>query len=381
MVDTELQKELIYGRRGQPYSTALRSFATTLLYYSPKAYRFVRNRFKNNLPHENTVVRWYRRIGGSPGITDEALVVLETKAEERLAEGKQLFVALCMDEMAIRQHVQFNTSTRKIDGGIDYGGMLPDKETDDEVAPATEALVFVVMGVDENFKIPVAYFFTNGLNAADKNIIVSNVLNALEQAKVKVIGLTFDGTKANIATVERFGCHLRIDNQPLVTHFKHPSGGHNVYVILDGCHMVKLVRNHFAAQKSLQTIHGLVEWTFIEKLNTLQNLKNAKIAPKLTNKHVYFTNQKMKVSLAVQTLSKSVADALELLHANDTDFVDVLPTVEFITVFNNLFDFMNSSEISLECFKQPLSENNFSAFEGLLQYFEKYIRNIKINVL
>lgn len=130
------------------------------------------------------------------------------------------------------------------------------------------------------------YFFSDGLNATDKKVIVTNVLNALEEAKVKVIAFTFDGTRANILTAELFGCHLRIDDHPLVTHFEHPLGGQNVYVILDGCHMIKLVRNHFAAKRALNTMHGLADWSYIEQLNTLQNLSNASIAQKLTNKHV-----------------------------------------------------------------------------------------------
>lgn len=109
-------------------------------------------------------MRWYRRVGGSPGITDEAMSALETKAADRIARGQQLFVAVCMDEMAIHQNVQFNASTRRIDGGVDYGGMLPDKESSNKVIPATEALVFVVMGIDENFKIPCGLFFFGWTN-------------------------------------------------------------------------------------------------------------------------------------------------------------------------------------------------------------------------
>lgn len=42
----------------QTYDPAIRKFALTLHFYSPKAYRFIRNTFNKALPHEHTLYRW-----------------------------------------------------------------------------------------------------------------------------------------------------------------------------------------------------------------------------------------------------------------------------------------------------------------------------------
>lgn len=59
---------------------------------------------------------------------------------------------------------------------------------------------------------------------------------------------------------------------------------------------------------------------------------------KLTNEHVQFKNSKMKVSLAAQLMSSSVAHTLSLavdLHMSGFD-VYCLPTVKFIEVLQKI---------------------------------------------
>lgn len=65
----------------------------------------------------------------------------------------------------------------------------------------------------------------------------------------------------------------------------------------------------------------------------------------------------MRVKLATQTLSKSVADAL-LFLGEDLEyplFQDVAPTAHFIKIFNDLFDICNSkNRFAKYFFKKPL---------------------------
>ena len=61
---------------GQPhqlaYSPELRSFALTLYFYSPHAYRYVRKSFDTCLPHPRTIGKWFKTVDGRPGFTQEA---------------------------------------------------------------------------------------------------------------------------------------------------------------------------------------------------------------------------------------------------------------------------------------------------------------------
>ena len=64
----------------------------------------------------------------------------------------------------------------------------------------------------------------------------------------------------------------------------------------------------------------------------------------MRRRHVDFTNEKMKVRLAVQVLSRSTARALEF--CKDTlkhpEFQDALPTITFCDNMNKAFDILNS---------------------------------------
>ncbi|XP_017769046.1 PREDICTED: THAP domain-containing protein 1-like [Nicrophorus vespilloides] len=47
------------------YDEGVRSFAISLNFISPKAYKYVRNTFKSCLPHPRTLLRWYETINGN----------------------------------------------------------------------------------------------------------------------------------------------------------------------------------------------------------------------------------------------------------------------------------------------------------------------------
>ena len=76
---------------------------------------------------------------------------------------------------------------------------------------------------------------------------------------------------------------------------------------------------------------GDINWCFIDKMNTLQETEGLHLANRLSSKHVDFEGQKMKVSLAAQTLSSSVASALTMLcRSQDVNFKGCEATIKFI---------------------------------------------------
>lgn len=76
--------------------------------------------------------------------------------------------------------------------------------------------------------------------------------------------------------------------------------------------MLKLARNALGTMLSFTDNNGnKVKWSFFQSLYLIQEAHGLKIASKLSPKHLQFQKHKMKVSLAAQTLSSSVADAIE----------------------------------------------------------------------
>ena len=87
------------------------------------------------------------------------------------------------------------------------------------------------------------------------------------------------------------------------------------------------------AYSPVKNTTGLISWRYIIHLNDVQTKDGLHAANKVTQKHVHFENQKMKVSLAAQTLSRSVAVALRTLRdLGYSQFRDCEATAAFIEV-------------------------------------------------
>ncbi|GFR74839.1 THAP domain-containing protein 9 [Elysia marginata] len=128
--------------KGQPakYSPELRSFALTLHFYSPKAYAYVRKAFDTCLPHPRTIKKWYdyETVEDGPGFNAASFQLIQSRVEALQRNGKVAPWALIMDEMAIRQHIEWDGT--KYQGYIDMGTHMDN----DSLPVAKEALAFML---------------------------------------------------------------------------------------------------------------------------------------------------------------------------------------------------------------------------------------------
>ncbi|KAG8173931.1 hypothetical protein JTE90_014540 [Oedothorax gibbosus] len=182
------------------YSPELRKFALTLHFYSPRAYNYVRESFNSCLPHPRTIGKWYQHVEVEPGFTSQAMKALKRKVD---SSEMPLFFALVFDEMAIRQHVEFDGS--KFHGYIDVG-----VEIDDDALPiAREAMVFMVVCINAHFKIPVGYFLCSGLTSEQKANLLQHCLIQLHDHHVNIVSCTFDGLSSNLSMAKQLGCNFK----------------------------------------------------------------------------------------------------------------------------------------------------------------------------
>ncbi|GBM48387.1 DNA transposase THAP9, partial [Araneus ventricosus] len=262
------------------------------------------------------------------------------KVSEATKLNKTLICALIVDEMSIKKHIDWNKD--KFIGYVDFGTGLDD----DQLPVATEAYTFMLNCVNGNWKVPIGYFLINGLTAQERANIIQECFKNVHETGIEVVSLTFDGTSTNLSTAQYLGASINASN--LVTSFKHPISGNDVHIILDPCHMIKLVRNTLASKGSIFDSQGrIIKWDYIESLHKFQKEEGLLAATKVRTRHIQWKREVMKVKLATQVLSASVADALLYLakDANLPEFKGCEATVEFIQCFNNLFDVMNSRNL------------------------------------
>lgn len=252
-----------WGKRSKYYSEAIRSFALTLHFYSPRAYRFMRTKFNKHLPDVSSMRSWYSNSTGygEPGINQEALKSLKNLSEQLSLEGKQCCVSIAMDEIHIQKNVSWNEAKNKFLGFITFG----DKNENGELPVANQAFVFLVTGLNIQLSVPVAYFFINKLTGIYKAFLMNKVVEEVTKTGVKVVNVVFDGIANNFTACKDLGASFSLkDFRP---YFINPIDKTKVLIFLDNCHMLKLTRNRLGQEKTLlDGQQDQIKWQFFEAL-------------------------------------------------------------------------------------------------------------------
>jgi hypothetical protein len=355
---------------GRRYSDEIKEFAVTIQYYSPKAYNFLRTIIP--LPAPSLIKRWARSVDCEPGFITEALDILKSEIQ---GHSEKKDCCLVFDAMAIRKQTLWDPKQDEFVGFVNYGpAQIESPET-----MASEALVFALVGLRSHWKCPIAYFLINKLSASVQAELVRKALVLTAEIGLKVWCITSDGTSSNVATFKLLGCIFGLTYKSMITKFKHPTLGYDVFVMLDPCHMLKLARNTLASLGSIFAQNEGIHWKFLKHLNEVQENHGMKLANKLTTNHIKYEKHKMKVDLAAQTLSTSVADAIDFLNIAEKDprFHNSEATVTFIRSVDKLFDILNSRNPLGKRSKQPLKLVNKNTWEAELLVIANYLLSLK----
>lgn len=105
----------------------------------------------------------------------------------------------------------------------------------------TDVLVFLLVGINTSWKVPIGFFLVKGTSAKLKAQLVTKAFELVHETGVEIKALICDGAKANLAMATELGCCL--DANKLQTTILDPKTGQRVYFFLDPSHMLKLIRN------------------------------------------------------------------------------------------------------------------------------------------
>ena len=199
-VPRALMQKIVNGKhskKGKKYPPQVKAFALTLQFYSTKAYEFVRKTFDFPLPCKSHIRKCYAKIDANPG--------------------------------------------EKYSGYVDLG-----YDIDDDSTPvAKDALVFMVVSINCSWKVPCGYFFINGLTASERANLIRVCIQRLSDIGIKVVSITCDGLSCHFSKLAELGASLKVTN--MVPSFSHPLiANEKIFVLLDVCHMLKLMRNTLA---------------------------------------------------------------------------------------------------------------------------------------
>lgn len=351
------------------YTEEVRKFALSLHFFSPKAYDFVRTTYNSCLPHPRTLCKWYQNVDAEPGFSNEAFEALKAKVQ---CNERQVVCALILDEMAIRKSLCWNPRLQKYSGRVNTGIEFES----DSIEVANQCLVFLVNCINGRWKLPVAYFLITSLSGEQKAALLQICIQKCKDVGVKIVSVTCDGPAANFSMFGHLGCNLMQDQ--INTYFEHDSD--KIYAFIDPCHVIKLIRNAFGELKLFYDLYGRkINFNLLERLLQLQEAEGLHMGTKMTKAHLYFAKQKMKVRLATQLLSNSVADALEFCQKELRlyGFEDCEGTINFIRILNDVFDVLNSCSIRPPGWKKAICPENIGLVEAFFEGAISYISNLK----
>lgn len=311
--------------KGSRYSDEFKQFALSVYFLGPKAYK----KFSTicRLPSKSTLHRFTKNWIVEPGFNDFIFRVIEYRIG--LMKEKERDCILCLDEISLKSHLYYDISRDKIVG---FQTSLNGTSTD----IASSALTVMVRGLASNWKIPLAYFFYKTSATSDdlKDILFKTV------RRCKSIGLNVMGVVSDQGSnFQKLVKTLNVtDENPIFL-----IDDHKLVYLFDIPHLLKSTRNNlFSYQFLLQG--GETRKHYIETMYNYDRTKQYKLAPKLNNDHIYPNNfQKMKVKLASQVLSHSVAVAMHTYIDFNILPKEALVTADFIKKMNDLFDLLNSS--------------------------------------
>lgn len=357
----------------QSYSPEVRNFCIALKNINLATYRFLREEFDNHIPHCLTITAWHVNsdINCDPGIMKHSMDILRRKAAVKREKGETLLGAVLFDEMSIRKHLQW------VNDKLLGFEQIPGK-TNLQSDVASEALVFMFSALNDNIRLPIAYYFTTKkIDVTDKMCILKDNLQAIFDCGAKVICITFDGLRMNPHMCELLGAILNVDEFGSFFYF----GENKFRIIFDFSHVEKLIRNNLSNKKVIyDENNNKIEWKYFEQLVNFKDKRNFAFSPNLTQAHIKWQSNPMNVKLAVQTFSASTANAMEFLkNQGHPQFAKVEPTVNLVRIVNDLFDVSNSTDSTkANPLKNPMSEKNIDDILRLFQHANKYIRGLQV---
>ena len=127
----------------------------------------------------------------------------------------------------------------------------------------------------------------------------------------------------------------------------------------DTPHIIKAIRNNLT-KYDFHFDGKIASWRDFEALYNINSKNSIRCCPKLTNSHLYPNNfQKMKVKLATQILSHTVASAIFMAVSGCLLPSSTVGTAELIDQLDKIFDCLNSSSFQTpKIYNHPLSSQS-----------------------
>ncbi|XP_045497005.1 uncharacterized protein LOC123697128 [Colias croceus] len=295
------------------------------------------------LPAPSTLKCLLSKFSLEVGVNKCIFSVLKRTAELQCASDNEYIIMF--DEMSIKKNIKYNQKTDTIEGFQDHGlqGRSPKL--------ATHALVFMLAGIRKKIKQPVAYYLSSEYVTADRlAVLIKEIIRECREAGLSIAATVCDMDGVNRRALSILGAtsekpSITIDDIEIISMYDPP-------------HLLKCFRNLFLKYDIQCTTQitsnnksgiGVAKWSHIKTFYDLDNQNpNFVFAPGLKLEHLNpNSKQKMKVKLAAQILSHTVAAGMLAKISEGVLTSEAAVTAGVISKMDKLFDSVNSDSSDL----------------------------------
>ena len=351
----------LHGKKkhGRRYSPELKSLAISIFHASGKAYCLLSKLFI--LPSKSSLNRYISRMPDKTGISQGSLKIIEKKVMQMNLQDREC--TLCMDEISLKTNLFYSVPSDKIIGLEDFGSYRTNEV-------ATSAFVLLIRSISGNWKQPLGYYLVNG--GCPSDIMEDIVKEAID--KLECIGLNIVVVMSDQGS-NFYSLATRLEVTPEKPWFVH--NGRKIFLMFDPPHLIKSVRNNLI-KYSFRFGEHVASWEDIEAVYSRDSALPIRSVPKLTEKHIRPNNfNKMKVKLATQVLSHTVAATICTYVSVGALPSSAMGTAEFIEKFDSTFDCVNSSSLqSTKVLKCALSDQ--TKHQDFMKEAIGFIKGLKV---
>ena len=253
----------------------------------------------------------------------------EKKAETSPKE--ETLCGIVFDAMSIKESLHYDKASDSIIGREDFG------EHGNSLKMANHALVFMVKGLINKWKMVLGFFFySGGINTCK--------IKELYDASIKKVQET--GMKVMFTVCDQEGVHRSLFRTLGMTP-ENPSfevNDEKVNFFFDPPHLLKSLRNTLL-KYNIKIGGKIISWDHIKQFFAKDHDMKLRLPPKLTKRHMCVDSfSKMRVNLATQVMSRTVAAGM-LTHSVAGSLPHAVShTADFVYEVDKLFDCFNSNQ-------------------------------------
>ncbi|XP_049266799.1 uncharacterized protein LOC119374049 [Rhipicephalus sanguineus] len=207
---------------------------------STKSCEYIRTEL-HALPCRTTLQKYLGTTVGEIGFSELVKQRLNAEMECLRAEQAKM-CSLVVDEMRIKQRLEYNKQRDVFLGDVDMGALNKVLSDSERSELANSLLCFLICGLHARFRIPVGYFFTRACTVELLAETTKHVIRKTEQLGFEIVRVVTDNHKINVAAME-----ILSGGQPK-TQVPHPADpSRSLFLAFDQSHILKNIRSQFLA--------------------------------------------------------------------------------------------------------------------------------------